>query len=121
MVNAASQHLNAIFAGALAESGMRSWVSGIGDDTSWLAAKLGDLFVYETAISHIRRLLAEKIVCTQLHETVPQFKLRMQAVQDYMTSESFSPAGGRGLKRLSSELHARRRAVIGRGGERIPK
>ena len=32
MVNAASQHLNAIFAGALAESGMRSWVYAIGDD-----------------------------------------------------------------------------------------
>ena len=121
MVNAASQHLNAIFAGALAESGMRSWVYDIGDDASWLAAKLGDLYLHETAISHIRRLLAEKFVCTHLHETVPQFKLRMQAVQDYMNSEAFSPAGGRGLKGLSTELHARCRAVIDRGGERIPK
>ena len=94
---------------------------GIGEDTSWLASKLGDMYLHETAISHIRRLLAEKFVCTALHETVPQFKLRMQAVQDHMNSNAFSSTGGRGLKGLSSELHARCQAVVDGGGARIPK
>ncbi len=74
-----------------------------------------------TAISHIRRLLASKFVCTRVDEKVWQLKERMQKVQDFMNSPAFSAESGRGLAGLCTELHERCRGVIERRGGRIPK
>ena len=77
MVNPRCQQLNLIFAGALAQAGMRSWL-GEGR-TDWVCGRLGDLYLHETAISHIRRLLTDRFVCLRVDETFQQFRRRMQA------------------------------------------
>ena len=124
MVNAQCQQLNPVFTGALARAGMRSWLGqpGVsGHTTAWLCAKLGDVYIHETAISHIRRLLASRFVCMRIDEQFWQFKKRMGAVQDHMNSDSFAAQGGRGLPGLCQELRDRCREVIDRKGGRIPK
>ncbi len=103
---------------------MRSWLGqpGVsGHTTAWLCAKLGDVYIHETAISHIRRLLASRFVCMRIDEQFWQFKKRMGAVQDHMNSDSFAAQGGRGLPGLCQELRDRCREVIDRKGGRIPK
>ena len=123
MVSATANRLNPVFGGALAEVGFRSWAGAEGESTAWLCGKLGDVFPHETAISHIRRLLMEKFVCTRLNETVSQFKIRMRKVQDFMNSDEFT-ADGRaagGLTSLASALIPRCKEVLNREGGRIPK
>ena len=89
MVNHKAQMLNQVFSGALAEAGFRSWIGPHGSATTWLASKLGDFYLHETVISHIRRLLMEKFVCLRDGETFQQFRRRMARVQDYMNSDEF--------------------------------
>ena len=89
MVNSIAQLLNPVFSGALAEAGFRSWTGPHGSDTTWLASRLGDFYLHETVISHIRRLLMEKFVCLRVGETFQQFRRRMARVQDYMNSDEF--------------------------------
>ena len=121
MVNSTCQQLNPIFKGALEEVGLRSWISEVGSDSSWLAAKMGDVYLHETAISHVRRLLATKFVCTKVEETVGQFKKRMKAVEDFMNSENFKRQGGRGLPGLSRGLRDRCQQVVDLEDARILK
>ena len=121
MVNSTCQQLNPVFKGALVEAGFRSWISEVGSDTTWVAAKLGDVYLHETAISHVRRLLATKFVCTHVEETVGQFNKRMEAVENFMNSEDFKQHGGRGLLGLSRGLRDRCQQVIDLKGSRIPK
>jgi hypothetical protein len=123
MVSAVANRINPVFGGALAEAGFRSWAGAEGESTAWLAGKLGDVFPHETAISHIRRLLMEKFVCTRLNETVPQFKARMRKVQNFMNSDEFSASarGGGGLASLSKALIPRCQDVVSRGGGRLGK
>ena len=123
MVSSTANRLNPVFGGALAEAGFRSWAGPEGESTAWLAGRLGDVYPHETAISHIRRLLMEKFVCTRLNETVSQFKGRMRKVQDFMNSEEFS-AGTQskgGLASLARSLIPRCQEVLDRGGGRLPK
>ena len=121
MVNSAGEQLNAVFGGALAEAGFRSWVGPQGASTKWMSSKWGDVHVHETAIAHIRRLLATRFVSTRVDETWAQFKARMQAVQDFMNSDEFAADDGEGLQGLAKELHTRCRDVIRLKGARIPK
>ena len=121
MVNSAGEQLNAVFGGALAEAGFRSWVGPQGASTKWMSSKWGDVYLHETAIAHIRRLLATRFVSTRVDETWAQFKARMQAVQDFMNSDEFAADDGEGLQGLAKELHTRCRDVIRLKGARIPK
>ena len=102
------------------------WILELGreahDSTKWLAKKFGDVYLHETAIAHIRRLLGTQFVCGALHESPSQFKQRMRKVEDFMNSDDFAAAnGGRGLLGLAKDLHKRCEAVIQLKGERIPK
>ena len=122
MVTHCHQRLNAIFAGALEESGFTSWIGGNHDTTSWLVKKWGDVYIHETVISHVRRLLDNEFTCSRLNETPAQFAARMEAVQAFMNSPDFArEGGGRGLAGLARELRSRCELVISRKGERIPK
>jgi len=123
MVSSAGQRLNPVFASALCDASMRSWIGSANDSSAWLAGRLGDLYPHETAISHIRRLLAEKFICSRIGETEGQFRVRMQKVQDYMNSEAFkSGAGsGGGLESLAQHLRARCSEMVSLEGGRIAK
>lgn len=121
MVSAAAQRLNAPFAVALKDAGFRSWVGGISDSTEWLVGKLGDLYLHETLISHIRRLLDQDFVSQKLHETIPQFKKRVLQVVNHLNSDSFSAPNGEGLPGLARRLRERCSAIVLLKGERLPK
>ena len=117
MADSTNQVLNQVFSGALAQAGFRSWT---GPSTAWLCSRLGDLHLHETVISHIRRLLSTKFVCDHIDETVPQFKRRMQKVQDFMNSDEFCTSNGNGLEGLSKQLLWRCEELKRRGGQRLP-
>lgn len=120
MVNTATQQLNPVFGGALEEAGFRSWTGPQGSSTKWLASRLGDVYLHETAISHIRRLLREKFVCMRIGETFLQFKRRMKLVEEYMNSDAFArEPDGRGLLGLAKDLRPRCEEMRKRGGERL--
>ena len=119
-VNTSTQQLNQVFGGALSEAGFRSWTGPQGASTNWLDSHLGDVYLHETAISHIRRLLREKFVCLRVGETFPQFRQRMKKVQDYVNSEEFArEPDGRGLAGLAKDLRARCEQLLGGKRERL--
>jgi hypothetical protein len=90
-------------------------------DTKWLASRLGDLYLHETVISHIRRLLMQEFVCVRVDETYPQFKRRMRKVQDFMNSDAFRrDPDGAGLPGLAKDLRKRCEELKGRQGQRLP-
>ena len=121
MVNDKAQMLNPVFGGALAEAGLRSWTGPTGSDTKWLASRLGDLYLHETVISHIRRLLMQEFVCVRVDETYPQFKRRMRKAQDFMNSDAFRrDPDGAGLPGLAKDLRKRCEELKGRHGQRLP-
>ena len=120
MVNSVGHRLNPVFAGALVEGGFRSWTGPEGASTEWLCSRLGDLYLHETAISHIRRLLSQKFVCTHLNETFQQFKGRMAKVQEFMNSAEFCAKDGRGLAGLAKDLLPRCEQLVAGGGVRLP-
>jgi hypothetical protein len=107
--------LNPTFAEGLERGGFTSWV---GDDASWLAGTLGDLYLHETINAHIRRLLATTFRRTTLSETVRQFKNRMAKVEEHMNYEM---GEGESLLRLGKQLHERAEMMKDYKGERIPK
>ena len=56
------------------------------------------MYLHETVISHIRRLLREKFVCSRVGGTFHQFEVRMKNVEAYLNSDAFArEPGGRGL------------------------
>ena len=84
--------------------------------------EVGDVYIHETVVSHVRRLLDNEFTCSRLDETPAQFAARMEAVQAFMNSPDFArEGGGRGLAGLARELRSRCELVISRKGERIPK
>ena len=122
MVTHAHQRLHSVFAGALEEAGFTSWVGGNHVPTAWLVKKFGDVYVHETAIAHVRRLLDNDFACARLDETSAQFMARMKRVEAFMNSPDFAAKrNGRGLAGLAKELRWRCQEVIRRKGERIPK
>ena len=121
MVTAQHDRLHVAFAAALTSAGFSSWVGGNHEPTDWLAPKFGDVYLHETVISHIRRLLDTDFSCKCIHETVPEFKKRMQKVEDYMNSKHFKTKDGRGLEGLAKDLLPRCHALLKAKGERLPK
>ena len=90
--------------------------------STWLVSKWGDVYLHETVISHIRRLLDTDFRCNRLGETPSQFTRRMKKVETFMNSSAFAAAsGGRGLDGLARDFPDRCKQVIKRGGQRIPK
>ena len=86
----------------------------------WLCARFADVYPHESAISHIRRLLDHDFTCTRAHETVTQFRLRMDKVVAHMNSEAFRAKDGSGLPGLCRSLRARSAQVLANGGNRLP-
>ena len=90
-------------------------------DASWLVKKFGDVYLHETVVSHVRRLLDGDFASTKLEESALHFATRMQRVEDHMDSFSFAAIGGCGLLGLAKELRSRCEYVIASGGQRVPK
>ena len=67
LVTWAHQRLNAVFAGALRDSGFTSWV-GDNASTECLVRKFGDVYPHETDNAHLRRLLDQEFTCRALAE-----------------------------------------------------
>ena len=83
--------------------------------------KWGDVYLHETVISHIRRLLEHKFRSDKLAETHAHFGQRMQNVVRHMNSADFArDAAGGGLPSLARDLRARCKQVILLKGERLP-
>ena len=121
MVNSAGELLHPVFCAALKEAGMTSWTGPPGSSTAWLCGKFSDVYLHETAISHIRRLLADRFVCDRVDETFSQFRTRMRKVEDFMNSEDFhADHGGAGLPGLAKDLLSRCR-IVAVDGHRLPK
>ena len=57
----------------------------------------------------------------RLHETMPQFRKRMDKVVAFMNSERFKAPGGRGLEGLARSMRDRCQVVVESGGERVLK
>ena len=87
----------------------------------WLVKKFGDVYVHETLISHIRRLLDSEFASSRVYETPKQFMSRLQKVEDHLSSENFAAPDGGGLWALAKEMFGRCQQVIDLKGERIPK
>ena len=121
MVTPGHDRVQVTFAGALAAAGFESWAGPASASTRWLVAKWGDVYLHETVISHIRRLLETDFVYGGLEESVAHFKSRTKRVADHMNSPAFSCEGGRGLEGLAKDLRIRCEEVVRRGGERLPK
>ena len=85
----------------------------------WLCPRFADVYPHETAISHIRRLLGEDFTCAKTHETVAQFRKRMDKVVDHMNSDAFQAKDGTGLPGLCRSLRARCERVLAEGGARL--
>ncbi len=120
-VSPAHNRLQINFATALEESGFRSWVGSTSDSAAWMVKKFGDVYLHETAIAHIRKLLDGKFAHNLLHEPPGHFIGRMQQVEDHMNSATFAAIGGQGLMELAKELRNRCEELKRRQGERLPK
>ena len=119
MVNNKSERLQRVFAAALQEAGFASWLGNATTPTTWLMAKWGDVYLHETVISHIRRLLETDFASDRLDESLGHFAGRMSQLADHMNSKAFD-AGGGGLGGLADDLRGRCQQVIDKKGERLP-
>ncbi len=86
------------------------------DSAEWLVKKFGDVYLHETVISHIRRLLDGEFVHNKLHESPDHFMHRMQQVENHMNFFAFAACGG-----LARELRSRCEELKRQKGERLPK
>ena len=113
-VNAKTNCLNATFGEGLRAGHFTSWVDG---GAKWLAPHLGDLYLHETLISHVRRLLATKFARKALYETPLQFAARMSKVEHHL---NYDMGDGESLLKLGEDLHQRAEDLKRRKGERLP-
>ena len=113
--------LNKKFAAGLRAGGFTSWASPDGGDCKWLSGNLGDLYLHETVISHVRRLLATKFMRKALNESPGEFRARMLKVEKYMNYTMGRNGPGQALTELGNALHERCGALMERKGERLPK
>ena len=120
-VSNAHDRLSVGFADALQKAGFRSWVGDGTASTAWLVKKWGDVYLHETLISHIRRLLDSDFASDKVYETPAQFMRRMRKVEEHLNSDEFAAREGGGLGALAKELPARCEKVIELEGEHIPK
>ena len=86
-----------------------------------MVKRFGDVYLHETAIAHVRRLLDGKFAHNQVHESASHLRDRMQRIADHMNSPDFAVSGGNGLLGLAKELRPRCEALIEARGERLPK
>ena len=121
MVTSQHERLHVGFAAALQEAGFRSWVGDSTDSTAWLVKKFGDIYLHETLIAHIRRLLDNDFAANRLFESPSHFRERMQKVEDHLNSDAFASPSGMGLAGLARELRPRCEELIKRKGQRLPK
>ena len=121
MVSPGHQRLSVAFAESLTEAGFSSWLGSVSDTTEWLAPRWGDVYLHETVIAHIRRLLDTDYRCASLNEMVPRFLDRMNRVAAHPKSPNFRAHGGRGMGGLANYLRRRCAEVVGLKGERLPK
>ena len=119
MVTNSHERLHITFAEALAQAGLKSWIGGPHATSKWLVSRLGDLYLHETVISHIRRLLENRFPCLHAQETVAQFRARMDRVVQHMNSDEFGTGGG--LPSLARDLRQRCQELVRLNGERLPK
>ena len=110
--------LNPKFVEGLGRGNFTSWVGDAEADTSWLSGNIGDLYLHETCVTHIRRLLSTKFTRTALSESPGQFCRRMARVERYMNEEM---GDGYSLQNLGKELHERAEILTKSKGERLPK
>lgn len=120
-VNNKQNTLNPTFATGLQAGNFRSWVECHGGDCRWLAKMLGDWYLHETVISHVRRLLQSQFARKSLHETPGQFAARMKKVEHHMNYVMGRSAPGEALLNLGQRLHKRSEDMIKLKGERLPK
>jgi hypothetical protein len=114
-VNSKANCLNATFDAGLRGGQFTSWVD---DGSKWLAPHCGDLYLHETVISHVRRLLYSKWARKALYETPVQFAARMLKVEHYL---NYDMGEGESLLKLGKELHQRSEDLKKLKGERLPK
>ena len=102
-----SQRLAQPFVDALRNAGLRSWLGDADVDLNWFAGRLGDVYLHETVISHIRHGLAHRFPCGAPGETRAQFARRMAKVEAHLNSVDFKVRGGGGMASLARSLRAR--------------
>ena len=119
-VNSTKNILNQTFASGLHASNFTSWVEGPGD-CKWLAGNLGDWYLHETMISHVRRLLQSQFARKTLHETPGQFAARMRKVGEHMNYVMGVKAPGKALMQLGKDMHQRSEDLVKLKGDRLPK
>ena len=105
----------------LEQSGFRSWVSATSDSAAWMVKSFGDVYLHETDIAHIWKLLDGKFAHHKLHEPPVHFMERMRQVEDHMDSSDFAAIHGKALMGLAIELRPRCEQLIRRQGESLPK
>ena len=121
MASTGHNRLHVVFAAGLKSGGFSSWIGNDAANAQWLVAKWGDVYIHETAISHIRRLLDTDFPCTHLYQTPAQFRRRLTQVENHMNSPQFAAPGKGGLGDLAKDMRKRCLEVIRLRGERIPK
>jgi hypothetical protein len=114
-----SQRLAKPFDDALRSGGMKSWLGDADADCSWLAGRLGDVYLHETVISHIRHGLDHRFPRRTHGESRAQFARRMALVEAHLNSAEFKAADGGGLSSLAQALHARCSKVVELEGGRL--
>jgi hypothetical protein len=114
-VNSKTNRLNPTFCEGLQGGQFSSWVD---DGAQWLAPHLGDLYLHETVISHVRRLLYTKFARKALYETPLQFAARMSKIEHHLNHEM---GDGESLLNLGKDLHQRCEDLKKLHGERLPK
>ena len=94
----------------------------VSDTTEWLAPRWGNVYLHETVIAHIRRLLDTDYRCASLNETAPRFQGRMNRVAAHLHSPNFRAHGGRGMCGLAKDLrrHLRFASMSGNVKRRVP-
>ena len=120
-VNSRQHCLNQTFATALHANKFTSWVENQNVDCKWLSPMLGDWYLHETVISHVRRLLHSRFGRKALYETPNQFAARMKKVEEYMNYEMGTAAPGEALLQLGRDMHKRSAELKLLRGERLPK
>ena len=120
-VNSTKHSLNPTFAAGLRAGNFKSWVEHDGGDCKWFAKMLGDWYLHETVISHVRRLLQSQFARKSLVETPGQFAARMRKVEHHMNYVMGKQAPGEALLKLASQTHKRSEDLKNLKGERLPK
>ena len=114
-----AQHLSEPFAAALRAAKLKSWLGDEDADCSWLAGRLGDVYVHETVISHLRHGLSHRFPRATPGETRNRFANRMAKVEEYLNSKEFATRDGGGLHAVAQAMRGRFERVQELMGERL--